>query len=422
MAVTKIHGSRQIMDATISNAQIASDADIATSKLADGAEFVQRDGSVAFTGNLDMDSNKIENLAAPTNPNDAARLADVQAAALGLNVKQAVRVAINTDVDIATELDDGVMYDGVLTAEGDRVLLMAQADASENGIYIVAAASGAATRALDADSSEEFPLNTFCFVSEGTQYADTAFVTINDGAFVLDTDDMNWTQFAGSGVGDVSGASNIGTTGVGIFKQLNGSTLELYKLNSLTDAITIVLDAGNNKIDFDIDASEIDHDSLLNYDVAQHRVINDASVAATDLWSAEKINQEILDLQDQIDDKVDLAGYTEAEFLVADAGGNLVAVEMSGDATMSAAGVLTLAEDYTVAADFVFNETPSGLVNSSNTVYTLANTPTAGTVTVYLNGLLQEAGAGNDYTISSGTITFLSAPSTGDKIRVSYMK
>ena len=61
-------------------------------------------------------------------------------------------------------------------------------------------------------------------------------------------------------------------------------------------------------------------------------------------------------------------------------------------------------------------------MNGSNTSFTLANTPTAGTVSVYLNGIYQEAGAGNDYTISTNTITYLTAPVTGDKIRVNYMK
>ena len=39
--------------------------------------------------------------------------------------------------------------------------------------------------------------------------------------------------------------------------------------------------------------ASIDHNALTNYAVAQHRVINDASTAATDLWSAEKINSDI---------------------------------------------------------------------------------------------------------------------------------
>ena len=39
--------------------------------------------------------------------------------------------------------------------------------------------------------------------------------------------------------------------------------------------------------------ASIDHDALLNYSLAQHRVINDTSTAATDLWSANKIDSEL---------------------------------------------------------------------------------------------------------------------------------
>jgi hypothetical protein len=74
------------------------------------------------------------------------------------------------------------------------------------------------------------------------------------------------------------------------------------------------------------------------------------------------------------------------------------------------------------SSNFVTRETPSGLVNGSNTTYTLANTPLSGTEHFYWNGLLMEAGAGADYTISGNTITALSAPISGDKLRISYLK
>ena len=74
------------------------------------------------------------------------------------------------------------------------------------------------------------------------------------------------------------------------------------------------------------------------------------------------------------------------------------------------------------ATNFVDRETPTGLVNGSNVTYTLAFTPVAGSEHVYLNGILQEPGAGNDYTISGATITYLTAPVSGDKIRVSYRR
>ena len=73
-------------------------------------------------------------------------------------------------------------------------------------------------------------------------------------------------------------------------------------------------------------------------------------------------------------------------------------------------------------ADYVVRETPSGSVNGTNTSFTLAFTPVSGSESVFLNGILQEPGSGNDYTIAADTITFLFTPVSGDKIRVSYIK
>lgn len=67
------------------------------------------------------------------------------------------------------------------------------------------------------------------------------------------------------------------------------------------------------------------------------------------------------------------------------------------------------------------NEIPSGDINGTNTTYTLSNTPVSGTVMLHLNGLLQQEGAGNDYTIASTTITMLSAPLTDDILLSTYL-
>lgn len=77
---------------------------------------------------------------------------------------------------------------------------------------------------------------------------------------------------------------------------------------------------------------------------------------------------------------------------------------------------------YQKVANIVTRETPTGSINSSNTSFSLANTPVSGSEQVFLNGMLQEPGAGNDYTISGGTITYLNAPITGDRLRVTYLK
>lgn len=75
-----------------------------------------------------------------------------------------------------------------------------------------------------------------------------------------------------------------------------------------------------------------------------------------------------------------------------------------------------------------FRATPAGLVNSSNAVFTIAALVLSGTEEVFKNGILMNAGLGNDYTITYGattTITFtaLALPSgTGfaDVILVNY--
>ena len=66
-------------------------------------------------------------------------------------------------------------------------------------------------------------------------------------------------------------------------------------------------------------------------------------------------------------------------------------------------------------------EVPSGSVNGTNVTFVISDEPAvAGTEQVFLNGLLQFAGANDDYTIAGGTITFNTAPETGWKLVVYY--
>lgn len=70
---------------------------------------------------------------------------------------------------------------------------------------------------------------------------------------------------------------------------------------------------------------------------------------------------------------------------------------------------------------FADSEVPTGVINGSNAVFTLASAPSpAGSLELYLNGLLMSQGA--DYQISTNTITFFlaSIPQTGDLLVASY--
>ncbi len=92
---------------------------------------------------------------------------------------------------------------------------------------------------------------------------------------------------------------------------------------------------------------------------------------------------------------------------------SLTTTGTSGAASLSG-GVLNVPQ-YSATQ---FNQAaPTGSINGSNTSFTLSPTPAASSnVNCFLNGVQQQQGAGNDYTISGATITYLTAPPTGSKL------
>lgn len=269
---------RQIEDGAINDAKVASGAAIASSKLADGANFLKKDGTVALTGNLDAGNNKVVNLPTPTASGDAAPKSYVDAQIAALNSifdgKGSVRAASTANVTISNP--GTASFDGVTLTAGDRILLKNQTAQAENGIYIFNGSGVAMTRAADFDAWAEIP-GAVVPIEEGAANADTLWLCTSNQGGTLGTTAVTWFQ--------------IPTTASGLTN-----------------------------------------------------------------------------------------------------------------------------------TNFVDQETPSGTVNGSNTAFSLANTPVAGSIHLYLNGVLQEAGAGNDYTISGASITMLTAPLSGEKLRASYRK
>lgn len=275
MAVTQIV-QRQIADGAINDAKVAAGAAIATNKLADGGNFIKKDGSVAFTGNQSMGGNSITNLATPSGSNDAANKSYVDTAVAGLNSifdsKPSAKAATTGNIDLSNPGTSS--FDSVSLSNGEILFVRAQSAPAENGLYTFNGSGSALTRISEMDAWAEIPGALFA-VEEGSTYADTVwFCTANQGG-------------------------TLGTTAI-TFQQVNASGL--------------------------------------------------------------------------------------------------------------------------TASNFVDKEIPSGSINGSNTAFTLANTPVSGSEHVYLNGVLQESGAGNDYTISGTTITMATAPLSGEKLRVSYRK
>jgi hypothetical protein len=149
-------------------------------------------------GNIAMGSNKITGLAEPTTGTDAATKNYVDAAVVGIDWKPSVRVATTANGTLSTAYVNAATVDGVTLATGDRILIKNQTTGSENGIYTVNA-SGAPTRAIDADTSAEVSGGFAVFVEEGTLYADTGWVVTNNGPITLGTTALVFTQFSGTG-------------------------------------------------------------------------------------------------------------------------------------------------------------------------------------------------------------------------------
>lgn len=152
----------------------------------------------APTGSVSFGSQAITNLADPTNAQDAATKNYVDSVAQGLDIKASVRAATTTAGTLASSFANGSVIDGVTLATGDRILIKNQATASENGIYTVNA-SGAPTRAADANVSSEVTAGLFVFVEEGTTLADTGWVLTTSAPITLGTTGLTFAQFSGAG-------------------------------------------------------------------------------------------------------------------------------------------------------------------------------------------------------------------------------
>ncbi|MEH6676122.1 SGNH/GDSL hydrolase family protein [Phenylobacterium sp.] len=111
----------------------------------------------------------------------------------GLIRRDPVRALAASNVNLTTDVDAGSTLDGVTLAENDRIALIGQTAPAENGVYVVPAAAGTATRATDMNEGTEFPGATF-LVREGSTYAGTTWSCTNASAPTVGTDAVTFVQ------------------------------------------------------------------------------------------------------------------------------------------------------------------------------------------------------------------------------------
>lgn len=154
----------------------------------------------------DLDFNavaRVINLPDPVAAQQAATKAYVDSAVEGLAWKDSCRVSTVANLNLAAP---GATVDAVTMAAGDRVLVLAQTTASENGIYVWNGAAVAMTRAFDANTAAELE-QAIATIEEGTNagasYRQTA---VN---FTLGSGAVAWTAF-----GTGATAASTGTAGI----------------------------------------------------------------------------------------------------------------------------------------------------------------------------------------------------------------
>src|SRR5262245_22687009 len=223
----------EILDGTIANGDIANNA-INSAKIADGTILVTdlditsvRLNTIGVpTGAVNINGQVLNAVGTPVLGTDAANKNYVDNLAQGIDAKASCRVA--TTANITLNGAPGAI-DGITPNVGDRILVKNQTDATQNGIWVMAA--GAWTRATDMDTSAEFP-GAFTFVESGTTQADTGWLCTVDQGFIMGTNNVTWVQF-----------SSAGTLVAGNGLILTGNVLDINLDTSPTGGLQIVSDA-----------------------------------------------------------------------------------------------------------------------------------------------------------------------------------
>ena len=363
MAQTQINGATQIRSGSITSDRIASGT-IADDRLE--TSYIKTDGSRAFTGNVDLDGNRITYLGTPTSSSDAATKEYVDGLIQGFDWKQSARAATTPTGTLSSAFANGSVIDGVTLATGDRILVKDQTNATENGIYVVNA-SGAPTRSEDANADADFTSGLTIFISEGNTYGNSSWSIVTYDPIQVGTSNVVFNQVAGG---------SLYKAGAGL--ALDGST---FNVGAADDSIQV------------------------NVDSIQVKLSEDGSLGVN------------------ASDGLHVTWGTGGQVYIANANGVLTPTTLSGDvSSVSDTGSVSLISDIARVSNYVNREQPSGSINGTNTVFVVQYTPLEGTESVFLNGILQEPGSGNDYAISNDTITFADAPVSGDRIRVTYFK
>ncbi len=241
---------------------------------------------------------RLTNLPDGAAPQEAATVAQLNAAIEGLAQKDDARVASQSNINLAAP---GTTIDGIVMAVNDRVLVKAQTDNTENGIYIFNGDAVPMTRSPDADNGPE--LNSALVpVTEGTNQGLSFRQTTVDP--VLGVDPILWVVF-----GTVSPPASETTAGIaeiatqaevdaGVDDSRIVTPLKLANFAGLTIKFATDIGDGSNTqytVTHNLNSTDVNYSIRNNsgdmdFVIADVRVI-DANNIQVDFSSAPTINQ-----------------------------------------------------------------------------------------------------------------------------------
>jgi Repeat of unknown function (DUF5907) len=203
------------------------------------------DTIAAPTGSVSLNGQKATNVAVPTAATDGANKQYVDGLVQGISWKQTVRVVSTGNIAAGGAIGGPQTIDGVVLANGDRVLVIGQSNGQNNGIF-TCNTGGTWGRAFDADTGPEL-VDAAVFVSEGAANADTAWVCTTNAPIVPDTTPLVWTQFSGAAqIVAGAGLTKTGNTvdiGAGAGIQVNADNIQIPP-GGVTDAMLATAKSG----------------------------------------------------------------------------------------------------------------------------------------------------------------------------------
>ena len=207
----------------------------------------------APTGNVDLASYKITNLATPTSANDAANKAYVDNTTAGLNFHASVHCASTANLTATYDngtggvgatltnsgTNEALQLDNHLLEVGERVLIKDQTTQTQNGIYVVTTVGDGSTpwvltRATDADNSPsgEVAYGDFTFVQQGTN-GGYGYILTTTGTVTIGTTNLVYTVFnAGQ---TVIAGNGLSETTPGTLEINTAVTVDLNTIQTLTN-------------------------------------------------------------------------------------------------------------------------------------------------------------------------------------------